>query len=569
MPSSSGRAVSPPDPVTAYALEVQAGRIVAGPGVRDACARHLRDLEHAGGRGWRFDVQKATLALSFFPKILKLAGGEFEGTPFTLLPWQQFIVGSLFGWVGADGYRRFRTAYIEAGKGCGKSPLVAGIGLYMLIADGEPRAEVYAAASKKDQAMILFRDAVAMYQQSPSLAKALTASGTGSMTWNLAHHASGSFFRPISSDDGQSGPRPHCGIIDEFHEHKTGLVVDMMRAGTKSRRQALIPIITNSGVDRTSPCYQHHEYALKVAAGAIKNDSYFGYVCALDEGDDPLADEACWIKTNPSLPAIPGLKYLREQAQEARDLLYKRNISLRLNWCVWTQQSTQFIPLEDWDACADASLTLEAFRGLSCFVGMDLSSTTDTTALVLLAEDADGTLLWWDEVWLPGDRIAEREARDGVPYAAWIAEGAMRQTDGSVVDYGAIKARVREWGAELSLREIGFDPWNATQTAVDLEAEGFVPVQVRQGFATMSEPVKHLAARLQARTVRHRGNPVSRYQVMNLAVATDPAGNIKFDKGKATGRIDIFAAGVTGLSRLIATPDEGPSVYESRGVLVL
>ena len=263
---------SPKHPVTAYAAAVVAGTIVAGPGVRDACARHLRDLKTGKARGLRFDAAAATRAIAFYTDVLKLAGGEFEGRPFVLKPWQAFIVGSLFGWRGDDGFRRFRTAFIEAGKGCGKSPLVAGIGLYMLVADNEARAEVYAAASKKDQAMILFRDAVAMYQQSPSLAKVLTKSGSGEQVWNLAHHDSGSFFRPIASDDGQSGPRPHCGIVDEFHEHKSGLVVDMMRAGTKSRRQALIPIITNSGSDKTSPCHQHHEYALKVAAGAIENE---------------------------------------------------------------------------------------------------------------------------------------------------------------------------------------------------------------------------------------------------------------------------------------------------------
>ena len=255
---------------------------VAGPHVRGQCARHLRDLKEGGKRGLVWNVGEANKALRFYSNVLKLNGGDFEGKPFELLPWQKFVVGSLFGWKGVDGYRRFRNAYVETAKGSGKSPLAAGIGMKGLVADSEPRAEIYSAATKKDQAMILFRDAVAMVDQSPELSKRLQKSGTGERCWNLAYMAQGAFFRPISSDDGQSGPRPHIGLIDELHEHKTNTVVEMMRAGTKSRRQALIFMITNAGHSRMGPCWGYHEYGAKVAAGEVVDDAFFPFVCGLD-----------------------------------------------------------------------------------------------------------------------------------------------------------------------------------------------------------------------------------------------------------------------------------------------
>lgn len=224
------------DPATQYALDVTTGKILAGPDIRNACARHLRDLENGPARGLTWDIESAQRGIDFFAKVLKLNGGEHEGQPFILLPWQCFIVGSIFGWKASDGYRRFRMVYVESGKGSGKSPLAGGVGLYCLVADKEPRAEVYAAATKKDQAMILFRDAVAMVDQSPALSQRIDKSGGTGKEWNLAFVQTGSFFRPISSDDGQSGPRPHCALIDEVHEHKSNQVVEMMRAGTKGRR---------------------------------------------------------------------------------------------------------------------------------------------------------------------------------------------------------------------------------------------------------------------------------------------------------------------------------------------
>ena len=274
------------DDVTAYALAVQSGEIVAGPHVRDAAARHLRDMEEAEGRGYWFDVEAADRFFRFCEAVLRLSEGQFDGVPFRLHPSQKFICGSLFGWKRkSDGKRRFRRAYIEQGKGNGKSPMVGAIGLYGLVADGEAGAQIYAAGATKEQAGILFRDAVAMVDQSPSLDAKIRRSGGPGREYNLAHMRSGSFFRPVSRETKKtgSGPRPHFALCDEVHEHPDGGVIEILERGFKFREQPLLVMITNSGSDRQSICWHERKHAVAVAAGDVEDDTTFAYVCALDE----------------------------------------------------------------------------------------------------------------------------------------------------------------------------------------------------------------------------------------------------------------------------------------------
>ncbi|MDP2618766.1 MAG: terminase large subunit, partial [Hyphomicrobiales bacterium] len=314
--------------------------IVAGPHVRNACARHMRDLEEGAKRGLAWDLKAARFALGFFPDVLRLAGGQFEGLAFKLEPSQAFIVGSLFGWKrkacpragqGPDpgnGTRRFRRGFIEEGKGNGKTPLAAGIGLFGLIADGEARAEIYAAASDRDQAMVLFRDAVAMVDQSPRLSEIIKQSGENPV-YNLADFETGSFFRPISREKRRqgSGPRPHFALCDEVHEHPDRYIVDMLERGFKWRRQPLLLMITNSGSDRNSICWEEHEHAVKVAAGEVEDDETFAYVCALDKGDDPLEDPSCWPKVNPLLGVTVTEDYLAGVVRQAKAIPGKLNLT--------------------------------------------------------------------------------------------------------------------------------------------------------------------------------------------------------------------------------------------------
>lgn len=546
------RSDAPPiDRATAFAQAVDQGLVVAGPDVRAACRRHLRDLVDASARGLRWDLEKAARAIAFFEEILCLNGGEFEGKGFDLLGWQAFIVGSLFGWVGEDGYRRFRSAYIETGKGSGKSPLAAGIGLYGLTADGESRAEVYAAATKKDQAQILFRDAIAMKEQSPQLAARLIVSGSKGKEFNLAYHHTSSFFRPISADDGASGPRPHIALIDELHEHKTPHVIEMMRAGTKSRRQALIFIITNSGTDKRTVCWDYHDYGSKVAAGQLEDDSFFSFICSLDAGDDPFNDESCWVKANPSLDAgIPGLKYLREQVREARGMPSKEALVRRLNFCEWTEADAPWISADIWLGCrAQDGMTLDDMYGRPGVAGFDLSSTQDLTSFVMALDPME-----YDPVtriipffWLPGDGLHQKADRDRVPYLAWRDAGHLEAQPGRAVDKLAVLHRIAMLATQFDLREIACDRWRLEDFRQLVEREGMsLPplVPFGQGFKDMAPAIDQFEIMMLKRELLHDGNPVMTWCASNAVLSTDPAGNRKIAKERATGRVDGIVAAV-------------------------
>lgn len=550
------------DPVTSYARQVVNGKIVAGPHVRDACKRHLDDLDQAPARGFFFDLEKVERAIGFYPDVLRLNGGEYEGMPYELLLWQMFVVGSTFGWVDAEGYRRFRLVYVETAKGSGKSPLAAGVGLYGLVADGEARAEVYAAATKKDQAMILFRDAVAMRDQSPALASRLTKSGVGENAWNMAYPATGSFFRPISADDGQSGPRPHISLLDEIHEHKTGYVVEMLKAGQKSRRQPLLFGITNSGTDKRTVCWDYHDYGAKVAAQQIQDDSFFAYICALDEGDDPFKDERCWHKANPSLKhGLPGIKYLREQVTQARGMPGKESIVRRLNFCQWVEADAPWIGGDVWfGASPEPGFDESLLYGRKCWGGLDLSSTQDLTALALIFEPTEADHVWRLKpyFWLPGDALHEKASKDRVPYLAWRDAGHLYALPGKAINKLAVLHKLAEIVSLYDVQEIAYDEWRIADLLMLIEQEGLAMpklIPFRQGFKSMAPAVDEFERMLLGGQFRHDGNPVMTWNAANAVIVSDPAGNRKVAKERATGRVDGIVAGVMAAARTIRTEE--------------
>lgn len=558
-------AITSRDPVTTYARQVVAGKIIAGPHVRDACRRHLKDLEEGPARGIFFDIGAAERAIGFFSDVLRLNGGEYEGLPYDLLLWQRFISGSVFGWKGPDGYRRFRSAYVETGKGSGKSPLAAGIGLYGLMADGEARAEVYAAATKKDQAMILFRDAVAMRDLSPDLALRLVKSGVGENAWNLAYHQTSSFFRPISADDGQSGPRPHIALLDEVHEHRTGQVVEMLRAGTKSRRQALMFMITNSGVSKTSVCWEYHDYGAKVAAGQIEDDSFFSYICALDEGDEPFKDEDCWHKANPSLhDGLPGVKYLREQVREARGMPGKESIVRRLNFCQWVEAEAPWIGSDVWFGAQDKGFDADQLYGRRCWGGLDLSSTQDLTAMALLFEPSQADPNWRlvSHFWLPNDGLHDKADKDRVPYISWRDAGYLHTTPGRAIDLLYVATQAAEIASLYDLQSIGYDRWQIEGFKQLLGREGIsLPLEpFGQGFKDMSPALNEFERLLISGHLRHGGNPVMTWCAANAVTVSDPAGNRKVSKEKATGRIDGIVAAIMAAGMAMGAHEEESTV---------
>lgn len=530
--------------------------------MRDACTRHLNDLEIGAERGLHFDAEAAQRAIGFFRDVLVLNGGEFEGLPFELLDWQQFVVGSLFGWKTSDGWRRFWAAFIETAKGSGKSPLAAGVGMYGLVADNEPRAEIYAAATKRDQAMVLFRDAVAMWQQSPALKTRLKASGTGENVWNLGYPDKGSFFRPISADEGQSGPRPHMSLIDEVHEHPKNNVIEMQRAGTKSRRQALIFMITNSGSNRTGPGWQYHDYAAKVCSGMLKDDSFFGYVCATDPGEDPFHDEKCWYKVNPSLQGanLPGMKYLREQVTEARGMPAKESVVRRLNFCQWTDASNPWISSDVWLG-AQREFEWQSLQGRKAYAGLDLSSTTDLTGLVLYVEPLTEGEPWHlvPFAWLPEDDLDRKEDKDRVPYLAWRSAGYLETTPGRAISKLAVIKRLAEVASMFDIQAVGFDRWRIEDfkaLAADYQIELPNMVPFGQGYKDMSPALEAFETALLNGQVVHPGNPVFTWCAANAVAVQDDAENRKLSKEKATGRIDLMVAAVMAVGSSIKPQED-------------
>lgn len=554
-------ASSTTDRATAYAEAVIGGGIVAGPHVLDACRRHIRDLETADGRGLIWDGKEARHWIEFFETQLKLNGGRFEGKPFLLLPWQAFIVGSLFGWKRTDGFRRFRLAYIETAKGSGKSPLAAGIGLGMLCADGEERAEIYAAAVKQEQARVLFRDAVAMVQQSPALSRRLETSG-GTDPDNIAFMRKGSFFRPISSERqgrGQSGPRPHCALLDEIHEHPTNAMVEFLSAGVKHRTQPMIVMITNSGSDRQTVCWDYHSYACQVAAGTKEDDNFFGYVCALDKDDEPFDNESCWIKANPSLPEIPGYDYIRGEVTRSRGMPSKETLTRRLNFCQWTDAADAWISADVWKA-VQHNLNLADYEGKEAWGALDLSISSDLTAFIL-AVPTDGKT--WDKpnegrcfdvfswFWMAGDRLLELQDRDGMAprYQHWRDAGYLQAPSGKTIDYKHAAQLIGDVCNLFKVKAIAYDRAKIELLRKELDEIGFsVPlIEHGQGFYKAAETglwmpasIDELESALIDERIRINENPVLTW---NVASTVCQPSNINpsdryFSKKKSTGRID-------------------------------
>jgi phage terminase large subunit-like protein len=507
-------------------------------------------MAHGKDRGLRWDLEEAQRVIDLIAH-LRLPSGE----AFILQPAQAFIVGSLFGWYEGPA-RRFRTAYVEMGKGNGKTPLAAAIGIVGLVADGRNAAEVYTAGVTRDQAQYLWADARRMVDASDTL-KGLIEVGAH----NLIATASDSYMRPVSSEARSlDQKRVHMALIDEIHEHETALVVEKMRAGTKGDDTALIFEITNSGYDRHSICWQHHTYSRQVLSGTVPNDSWFAFIAAIDDGDD-YTDEKVWPKANPLLGVSVTLRYLREQVQEARDMPPKAALVQRLNFCVWTEASVGAIEMSHWDGVTPelrAMLSTPVIIPPSTVVyaGLDLASTTDLTAFLMLHEDEDGYLDVLARFWCPAEGLAMRSRRDHVPYELWAREGWITSTEGNVTDYDVVRTTIRDLAAKYAIREIAYDRWNATQLVTQLMSDGATMVPVGQGFASMSAPTKEWLARIAGGKVHHGGNPVLRWMAANLVVEQDAAGNLKPSKAKSTERIDGHVAAIMALSRLTAPHED-------------
>lgn len=509
-----------------------------------------------------FSAKHADKAVKFFERVLVHCDAEWAGKPFTLMPWQKDrLIRPLFGTLNDDGTRQYRTCYVEVPRKNGKSELAAGIALYLLFADGEPGAQIYGAAGGRDQAAIVFRVAAEMVRRQPVLAK---RAKTVDSTKRILTPASASFYRAIPADaSGSHGFNASGIVVDEVHVQPNRDLIDVLNTSTGARRQPLTFYITTAGYDRNSICYELHDYAIKVQSGVIEDPTFLPIVYSADEGDD-WTDPAVWHKANPSLGITVKEEYIERECTRAQQTPAYENTFRRLHLNQWVRQETRWLPLAAWDECAGQSDDLD---GRLCYGGLDLSSTTDISALVLAFPGDDGMIDVKAWFWIPGENIEERERRDRVPYGLWVRQGYIEATEGNVIDYGWIRRKVNELAAQYNIAEIAYDPWNATQLCLDLAGDGVEMIPMRQGYASLSAPTKELLNIVLARKIRHGGNPVLRFMADSCVVTTDPAGNIKPAKDKSTARIDGVVATIMAVDR--CSRNEGVSVYESRGLVTL
>lgn len=558
------------DPTTAYAEAVVAGEIIVGHLVRLACERHLADLADPDN-GLVFDLDAAGRALRFFGH-LRQSKGEWAGLPLVLQPWQEFILGNLFGWKQqADGLRRFRVAYVEVPRKNGKSLLAAGIGLYLAFYDGEGGAEVYCAATKLDQAKIVFSDARAIVLASSHMKRRITVPKTERAGGAMFDETTRSKLEPLGQDsDSLDGLNIHGVVVDELHAHKTRGMWDVLQTATGARRQPLTCAITTAGWNRHSVCYEQHAYGRQILDGVLRDDTFFAFIASWDEDDD-WEDEESWRKANPNYGVSVKPDDLRRKAEKAKQIPGEQNAFLRLHGDVWTEQETRWLDMGVWDENAD-KVDVVALRGRPCFAGIDLSSTTDISAVELyfpnLGADAEGGD-WLHFYFVPKENMRRRAERDRVPYPLWAEQGLLTATPGNVVDYGYIREKLNvllEAGFEI--QEVAYDPWNATSLVTDLMSDGFKCVPVRQGFASLTAPTKEFEKLLLGRKFRGLGHPVARWAASNVMVEQDAAGNLKPSKVKSTERIDPIVAMVLALDRATRQA-ENLSVYTERGFLEL
>ncbi len=544
-------------PVAAYMRGVLDGTIPANKLVRLCVERQARDMEEGPGRGLHFDRAAAEHAIKFFG-FLKHSKGEWAGKPFELSGWQQFVLWCVFGWKQANGLRRFRIGYIEVPRKNGKTTLLAGIALYLMTADGEPGAEVYSAATKRDQAKLSWGEAVRMVKASPGLSRMIQhwrASDT------LTIEATASKFQPLGADaDTMDGLNVHGALIDELHAHKTRAVVDVLDTATGARRQPLILEITTAGTDRASVCYEHHEYTVQVLQGTIADDRWFGFISGIDEGDDWKA-EGTWAKANPNYGVSVSPDDLRTKCERAARLPAAQNAFRRLHLDEWTQQTDRWIDLGLWDENNDGPVP--DLRGRVCYGGLDLSAVADLTAWVMVfpREDDPEALDILARFWCPEARLTDDQNRYKDQYAAWAQGGLLTTTPGNAVDYQQVKKAILEDASQFKLIDMNVDRlFQGYQLSQELADEGIQVFGMGQGFLSMAIPMKEFEGRLLKKKLHHGGNAVLRWQANNVAVKQDAAGNLKPDKAESQGRIDGIVALVMALDRAMRAGSG--SVYE-------
>lgn len=506
-----------------------------------------------------FDVDAAQLAMDFFPECIKhVKGRQFAGKPFVLAEWQEPIVANTFGWKRPDNTRRYRIVGIWVPKKNGKTTFGAALCNYVLFCDGEPGAECYSAAAEKEQARLAFEIAVLQVEAEPALRKRATIYRN-----SIVIKGEASSYKPLSAEAfSKHGYNVHFVLSDELHAQPNRELIDVLETGMAARSQPLMIHITTADFAGDSICNEVHAYAIQVRDGIIEDDSFLPVLYeALP--DDDWTDPKIWAKANPNLGVSVTEDYLRRKCEKAKTSPSFENTFRRLHLNVCTEQDVRWLPMDKWDAC-DGDLDLDKLLGQPCYAGLDLASTIDIAAFVLIFPEANNAVLPF--FWIPAETAPIRERRDRVPYATWARQGLIETTDGNVIDYDVIRRQINEIGEKYNIVDIAVDRWNAQQIITQLDGDGFNVVPFGQGYKSMTAPSKELERLVLSCNLRHGGNPVLRWMASNVSAEIDAAGNIKPSKKKSKEKIDGIVGLVMAIGRTLLSEGAEESVYETRGV---
>lgn len=589
------------DPATAWARDVVNGKIVSGELARHAAARHLRDLKDGPSRGLIWKPDKALRAIEFFPAVLAITAGAKAGEPFNLLPWHTFCVGSLFGWHNASGRLRFRNAWLETGKGQAKSPLMAAVGLYLMGWYGVARSEVYAIAWDKDQANVLFKDAVAMCRATiPGMEDGDSLESRGEVilrgnldnAWKIEHADTNSKFQSLANGESISGPRPTAVLADEIHEFKNGDAIETwQRAIAKMPGDAMMILGTNTpaAVQITGTAYS--EYYQKIAKGEIVDDEAFAFIARVDKTDDPFNDESCWPKSLPALGITFPAENIRGEVNRSRQLLSTQMSVKRLYFGIPVGAIDFWIAEEAWVA-ACGKVDPESLKGCKCWLALDLSQKNDLTALTCVWEDKNAHLWAKTWYWTTAEGLKDRELADNAPYTQWVDGGFIESVPGPVIDKTFVAAQVAKIVSEHDVELLAFDPagigdfiaacdeiglqaWK-WQGSEEWQGEGLKLVSHAQGTRIIFEDkqlcmprsVERLEDRILRKSITIDTSPVTYSCAANAALIEDAQKNRAFDKRKSRGRIDGLVSTAMGVGAATLF-SRARSVYEDRGLLTI
>lgn len=516
-----------------------------------ACQRFLRDVEREDTDDFPyiFDDSKALRFLKWTTNF-KHSKGPLAGQNIDPAPIQIFIFGNLYGWVHRDtGYRRFRTSYWQVARKNAKTQSNACVASYEASAFGEPYAEVYIGATKTEQAKILWNETMIQLNNSAFKSKFKKAYG------KITHEKSGGFIQALSQEAGKTGDglNPQAGLIDEYHAHKTSEIYEVLKSGQVARPQPLISIITTAGFDLSNPCYtEEYAYVTKLLDpdSDVENDSYFAMVNELDEGDD-IKDERNWIKANPIVATSEvGMKFLRDELKIALDVPEKMRNFMTKNMNIWVDMpEAGYMDMNKWDQCELENDDFDEFaKTANAYLGFDLSMTTDLTSIGLVLTNGNEYRLK-QVSFMPKDKFYERMAKDKVRFDIYRDRGELILTDGAIVDYTFVKAKILEWAKKYNVKEVCYDKWNAIQMVWDLEQEGLTMIEIEQGIRMLTDPTKKFREAVYEGKMKHSEDKLLRWAMSNARVVADASENIKITKNKSVDRIDPVAASINAFAR--------------------